>query len=402
MKKIMIIGGGINQIPLITAAKKEGYYTVVCDYSENACGVKLADKYCKVSTKNRDALYKVAYDNFVNGVIANSEYAMIDVAYISKKLGIIGNSVNSIMCLSSKNEFRRLQSENGLFAPKYGEYSDVKELCDNISNYNFPIIIKPSESSGTRGTLVIYNDEDELLIEETFRNCKIISRNSKVTVEEYVEMPSESVIEGEVFVHNGEFIWDGLFETVRSKSAPMIPMTYNFPLNLASDKKEKIRDTLKKAFNAAGITHGEYNIELYFTKEDNPFIIEINGRQGGNFLPQYVKKHTGIDFNKLLVTTVMGDDYYWHEIKNITCLNNCITHHMLYPRVSGIFDKLIIDDKVKPYIESIHLNVKNGERIYNTKDASSEIGYVDMSFSNIVEQGEITRRIEELIYIKVR
>lgn len=43
MKKLMILGGGPNQIPLIKAAKKNGYHVIVCDYSESAPGVELAD-----------------------------------------------------------------------------------------------------------------------------------------------------------------------------------------------------------------------------------------------------------------------------------------------------------------------------------------------------------------------
>ena len=47
-KSILIIGAGKAQVPLIIAAKKEDYHTIVCDLNPNAPGVALADEFCKV------------------------------------------------------------------------------------------------------------------------------------------------------------------------------------------------------------------------------------------------------------------------------------------------------------------------------------------------------------------
>ena len=56
----MNFGAGKAQVPLIEAAKKEGYYTIACDLNPEALGVQLADEYCKVSTKDRIGLYETA------------------------------------------------------------------------------------------------------------------------------------------------------------------------------------------------------------------------------------------------------------------------------------------------------------------------------------------------------
>ena len=98
----MIIGAGKTQVPLIKAAKKEGYHTIVCDWDTNAPGIPLADEFFNVSTKDRNGLLRTARENKVDGVVANSEYAMEDVAYISSALGLTGNSIETIATLSSK------------------------------------------------------------------------------------------------------------------------------------------------------------------------------------------------------------------------------------------------------------------------------------------------------------
>lgn len=189
-------------------------------------------------------------------------------------------------------------------------------------------------NSGTRGTTVVNNGNERDKVKAAIEICSKLSRNGKAIVEEYIPISPEMVIEGEIFIHNGEILWDGLFRSIRSEMAPMIPMTYVFPL--VEEREDILRDALKKALFAAGVHHGEYNIEACFVN-DEPFIIEINPRQGGNDLPRYVQEHCGIDYYKLLVTTAVGDDCYWDSIKGVTRQNNRITHHsFILGRMDGI------------------------------------------------------------------
>ena len=399
MKTIMIIGAGISQVPLLKAAKREGYHTVVCDIDPKASGVGLADEYCKVSTKDRFALYEVAKNKHIDGVVANSEYAMCDVAYIANTMGLVGNSESAVSILSSKSKFRELQKKAGLFAPDYVCGDSIEILKGGA--LNFPVIIKPDQSSGTRGTVMVRASDEYHMIKRNVMACAKISRNARVVVEEYVPEPERITVEGEIFVHKGEILWDGLFSTIRSETAAMIPMTYVFPLYEEEKRVIKLKEALRKAFCAANIVHGEYNIELYFTDNEEPFIIEINPRQGGNELPRYVQEHCGIDYYRLLVTTSMGDDAYWDSLKNFKRENNYITHHVLYPRAKGRFKGLRIDGSLLDRVFNTQLDSNVGEQVQNTVDGSSSIGYVDLAFSDVEEQMKVSSHLEELIKIEI-
>lgn len=402
MKRIMIIGAGEAQIPLIESAKNCGYYTIVCDMNPDAPGTKIANEFFCVSTKDRDMLLETAKNNSVDGIVANSEYAMRDVAYISTKLGLVGNDERSIGIFSSKNEFRALQKKIGIYSPLHIELSEQEQIEEYVDKMKFPIIIKPSESSGTRGTTKISNKENLEEIKSSFLKCREFSRNGCVTIEEYVEMTSNAVIEGEVFVHKGEFLWDGLFTTIRSKKANMIPMTYMFPVDISEELRKKAITVLKALFVSAEIKHGEYNVELYFNEQGNPFVIEINVRQGGNFLPRYVYEHCGIDMYKLLVTTSVGDDSYWNEIRTLTRNDRYIVHHVLYPRETGEFLGLAISKQIEKNIKKQKLDVVPGTMISKTIDAASEIGFIDLEFDSLQEQRAVCDDIESYIKICVK
>ena len=60
MKKLLIIGASILQVPGIKKAKELGYYTAVADYDPNAVGIPLADEYYNVSTIDAQGVTEVA------------------------------------------------------------------------------------------------------------------------------------------------------------------------------------------------------------------------------------------------------------------------------------------------------------------------------------------------------
>lgn len=384
-------------MPLIQAARKGNYHTIVCDADPNAPGVPLANEYHKVSTKDREGLLKVAIDKKINGIIANSDYAMCDVAYIANTLNLVGNHESAIETLSSKSKFRELQKKEGLFAPNYLSVESSEQI--NTDSLSFPIIIKPDQNAGSRGTTLIDNPNDTDTIKESAQKCIELSRNGKAVIEEFIPMPTNAVIEGEIFINQGEILWDGLFLTIRNEKAIMLPMTYVFPLPETPDRIEKAKEALTTVFQATGIVHGEYNIEMYFTEKGEPFIIEINPRQGGYDLPKYVQQHCGIDYYRLLVTTSMGEVTFFNSLKKLQRTNRHITHHMIFPRKKGCFQGVEIDISIKKYVYKIGMFDQAGKIVSNSVDADSCIGYIDLEFPNPQTQLRISKRIEELIKI---
>lgn len=204
---------------------------------------------------------------------------MCDVAFIASCLGLIGNPETAVAALSSKSSFRAMQKRAGLFAPDFFTVDSPEAFSP--TSLSFPILIKPDESSGSRGIAYIKDAGDISAINESISTCISISRNGKAIIEEYVPISPHAVIEGEIFLHNGHLLLEGLFLSLRSEKYPMIPMTYIFPLPADEEQLVKITESLITVFRAAGITHGEYNIEMAFTPKGEPFIFEVNPRQGG-------------------------------------------------------------------------------------------------------------------------
>lgn len=58
MKKILILGAGEMQVPVIQKVKQTGMYAIVADYADTAPGFIDADKKYLVSTVDFEALLK--------------------------------------------------------------------------------------------------------------------------------------------------------------------------------------------------------------------------------------------------------------------------------------------------------------------------------------------------------
>ena len=398
MKKILILGANNSQVQLIKAAKEEGYYVIACDYAHDNPGIPFVDKHYQVSYLELEKILSIAKEEQIDGIIGNTDPAMSVVAYVAEQMGLVGNDPNSIKKFISKNDFRQFQEQIGLFCPKHIETDDYLTVESIVDSWNFPIVVKPSESSGSQGVTKIFSNQKERLC-NAFENCKKLSNDGKVTIEEYVEMPSLEIIEGDLFVLDDKILWNGLFNIRRSILAPMVPMTKIFPAILSTEELSIIKTDVTKLFKEAGIRHGEYNIEMYFTTEGKLFIIENNPRQGGNRIPQLLKKHTGIDYNKLLVTTAVGDNNYFNQIKDKELTRNYLSQHILFSNFSGILDGVEISPNIKKYVTDVELTKKAGDKVNQFHNATDSIGYVNLLFPDRESQLHYCRRnIEQQIF----
>lgn len=401
MKKILVLGANQKQIQLISAAKSVGYYVIVCDYTKDHPGIPLADKHYQISYLDKDAVLAVAQSEHIDGIIGNTDPAMMMVAYISEQLGLVGNKPGSIEQMLSKAQFRKLQEEVGLYCPKHIETDIFSEIESSLDDLVYPIVIKPSISNSSQGTTKIPASNLREKVRESFQKCKEISRNGKVLVEEFVEMPSMEVIEGDVFINDDTILYN-LFTTRRSVLAPMVPMTYIFPPILSEEKKDIVKSGLGKIFKGAGIKHGEYNVEMYFTTKNELFIIEINPRQGGHDIPQLIQLYTGIDYNKLLVTTAVGDFEYFSQIKGENSSSDYITHHVVFPKYTGIFDKLNISPEIEKYVISTHIR-ENLAHVSQCENGTDWVASYTMRFPDRDTQLRYSgEQIEQYLYVDVK
>ena len=157
---ILLLGGSRQQVVAIETAKRLGYRTVVCDYLPDNPGQYVADVAYSTSTTDREAVLEVARSERARGVLAYaSDPAAPTAAYVAEELGLPTNPLHSVEVLSRKNLFRRHLHAHGFPCPASREVDanavDGARLAQLAHDMRLPVVLKPTDSSGSKGISVL-------------------------------------------------------------------------------------------------------------------------------------------------------------------------------------------------------------------------------------------------------
>ena len=162
MRKILIIGASVLQLPAILKAKEMGFYVGVVDLNPQAVGVKHADTFFNVSTIDTDGIMKVAETFQPLGIMTlATDMPMRSIAAVTKKLNLQGISMESAIKATDKGEMIRSFKEHGVDSPWFFILKSKDELDAISGNITYPCIIKPVDNAGSRGVILV-NKESEL------------------------------------------------------------------------------------------------------------------------------------------------------------------------------------------------------------------------------------------------
>ena len=152
MKRVLMLGGSIYQTYAIKEAVKMGHYVITCDYLPDNPGHKFAHEYYNVSTTDKEAVLDLAKKLKVDGIVAYaSDPAAPTAAYVCEKLGLPTSPYKSVEILSKKHLFRQYLTEHGFNVPKAKSYKTYEEAKKNIDTFHLPVMVKPVDSSGSKG-----------------------------------------------------------------------------------------------------------------------------------------------------------------------------------------------------------------------------------------------------------
>lgn len=397
MKKILLLGGSAQQIVAIGTAKRLGYNTVLCDYLPDNPGQYHADKFYLVSTTDKDAVLQVARKERVDGVLAYaSDPAAPTAAYVAEKLGLPTNPYSSVETLCNKDMFRAFLRENGYNAPQSAGYSEKSEVIADIARYRFPIIIKPVDSSGSKGATVLHSlDGLEAAIEFAFS----FSRSHRIIVEEFIEKKHEYLIGGDVFVADGRIVLWGLMNCHRDQDVnPLVPVGKSYPLTLGDRDVRAVKDTLQKMVEDLGLKFGSVNVELVVDKSDRVWPIDIGPRAGGNMIPDLLSMIFGLDVVELAVRTAMGEAVHVEPDQK----SDYLATHNLHSAAEGVLEDIGFSDELERYIIRTCIYVKAGDDVHYFDNASKALGIIFMRFPDGDTQKRILSHINDYISIELR
>ncbi|MDM1012208.1 ATP-grasp domain-containing protein [Clostridium perfringens] len=306
MKKIMILGASILQLPAIKKAKKMGLEVIAVDMNKDAIGFKEDGIICEnISTIDIPEIIKIAKIHKIDGIMTlASDMPIRTVAAVAKELNIVGVSENTAINATNKAVMRECLKLQNVPIPQFYRVSNEEEYLNIIKKFKNKCIVKPADNSGSRGINLLSNLNDKDNVKKAFHYSKFYSRSGEVLIEEYMEGPEVSV---ETLSIDGVCYVIQITDKLTTGAPYFVEMGHSEPSLLSEEIKAEIIKITKQAVKAIGIENGPSHTEIKITK-NGPKIVEIGARLGGdNITTHLVPLSTGVDMVECCIKIALGE-----------------------------------------------------------------------------------------------
>lgn len=398
-KRLMLLGGLRYLIPVIEAAHKQGYYVITCDYLPDNIAHKYSDDYVNVSIVDKEAVLEAAKEKQIDGIMSFAvDPGVVAASYAQNEMGLPSfGPYESVCILQNKDKFRAFLTENGFNVPKAKGFGSMEEAIAAREWYEFPVIVKPTDSAGSKGVSRVDRYED---LKPALKYAFEHSISGRVIVEEFIEKQGCSS-DSDSFSYDGKLVFTTFSAQRFDKNATneYVPAAYSWPSTFTKEQETCLTSELQRLLTLLHMNTSIYNIETRIGNNGKPYIMEVSPRGGGNRLAEMARMGTGVDMITACVRAAVGDsvppiiqkpfDGHWAEV-------------ILHSEKEGVFKGLDIDDRIMPFVKQTDLWVKPGDKVESFTGANEAVGTLVLCFDNSEQLEHSMRNINEWCKILIK
>lgn len=386
-KKLLLLGGSRYLLPIIESAKKLGIYTITCDYLPDNIAHKYSDEYCNVSIIDKDAVLEAAKKLQIDGIMSFAcDPGVVTAAYVAEKLGLPScGPYESVCILQNKGKFRKFLADNGFTVPVAKGYTNIEQALDDVNIFNWPVIVKPTDSAGSKGVTRV--DKPELL-EESIKYALSFSHSNEFIIEDFIEKKGFSS-DTDSFSVDGELKFVSFSSQRFDEKAdnPYTPSAYSWPSSISKEHQDELRGEIARLLKLLNMRTSIYNIEVRESTAGKAYIMELSPRGGGNRLAEMLRYATGVDLITNAVRAAVGLPVENVEQRDY---NGCWAEVILHSDTAGVYDKLWISDEIKDNVIEEDLWIESGATVGGFSAANEAIGTLVLKF-------DTQERLEEVM-----
>lgn len=378
-KKLMLLGGLRYLLPVIKAAHEQGYYVITADYLPNNIAHKYSDEYCNVSIIDKEAVLLKARELRIDGIMSFAcDPGVVAASYVQEQMGLPSfGPYKSVEILQNKDKFRAFLTENGFNVPWAFGFASKEEAWESRNKFNYPLIVKPTDSAGSKGCTRV-DSEQELLaaIEYSFK----YTISGHIIIEEFLEKKGCSS-DTDSYSYNGELKFVSFCAQRFDANAtnPYTPAAYSWPSTFTKKEEAYLTSEIQRLITLLGMKTSVFNIETRISQNNKPYIMELTPRGGGNRLCEMLRYATGVDMITAITRAMVGDEPGIIEQKPY---NGHWAEVILHADNDGEFVELQIDSSLCAEIVEEDLWVKPGDHVHGFEAANDAIGTLVLRFEN--------------------
>ena len=396
MKKLMLLGGMRYLVPVIETAHKMGVYVITCDYLPDNIAHKYSDEYVNVSILEKEKVLEEARKRKIDGILSFAcDPGVVTAAYVAEKMNLpTSGPLESIEILQNKGKFRKFLTENNFNVPVAKQYTNIDEALKETEMFNWPVIVKPTDSAGSKGVTKVSKKEN---LKDAIKYALKYSHCNEFIIEDFLEKVNDSS-DCDSFSINGElkFVSFSAQKFDEKCENPYTPAAYTFPATISKKHQEELKNEIQRLLKLLNMKNSIYNIETRECTNGKAYIMECSPRGGGNRLSEMIRYMTNIDLIDEVVRAAIGEpliDLKQEEIKEN------FAEIILHSEKEGTFKELWTSEKISDNIVEKDLWVKEGTKVGGFAGANEAIGTLVLRFKNQEELKRVIESQEE--YVKV-
>jgi biotin carboxylase len=390
-KRLLILGGGHAEIPLIQAAQALGWYVITTGNDRKGLGHTYADRNVFADFSDKNAMLELARNENVQAICSGcNDFALLSTVYVCEKLGLPGHdSYATSLEIHHKDKYRALATRLSIPTPRALVIKKGDDFDAAIAQLSFPIIVKPVDLTGGKGIHRASTPEEALA---AYKDACNRTRQDHIVVEEFVQGTnhgfSAMLVKGKVafaFADNEQYYINKYMVSGA-----------NTPGTSGSETLAKLRDYSERIARELNLVDGILHIQYIEKPDGTPVIIEICRRAPGDLYIKFVKYATGIDYPRFIVMAETGEDI--SGIEDVPTQGFWL-RHCLMPDREGTVREVAFAPEIQNNIVEKFLWYKPGEVV--TDKLIYKAGIVFFRFESNAEMVDKTARMTDLAKIVV-
>jgi len=374
----MLLGGLRYLLPVIEEAHKLGVYVITADYLPNNIAHKYSDEYCNVSIIDKNLVLKAAQELKIDGILSHAvDPGVVSAAYVAEKMGLPFQCSYEAACiLQDKSLFRKFLSENGFNCPKAKGYDNAEDALKDVDYFNWPVIVKPVDSAGSKGVTKVENRSD---LRAAIETALAASLSKNFVIEDFLDKVGAQS-SADIFTIDGKLVYPAYSDQLFDPDAanPYTPAIEIWPSTMEQKFQNDLTEQLQRLFTLLKVKSGIYNVESRVCSNGKAYIMEVSPRGGGNRIAELQDMATRQSLIQNEIKKALG-----MSLDNITLpkYDGVWCNYILHSNKPGNFVSVDIDESFRAkHVKNIGLIVKSGDNVVPFTGANNSLGTLFLRF----------------------
>lgn len=297
-KKLLILGGNPETVPLVEIANNMGIKTIVTSARPTDAAKKVAWKAFDVDGMDVPGIIALAREEKIDGVLVGvADILVPSYCKVCDALGLPCYATEDIVnVFSFKDVFKATCERYGVHGiPEFYLDADIKR--EDLDRIEYPVMIKPVDNGGGVGMTVCYNESE---IKDAVKKALDASHKKRFIVERYMLCDDVGIY---YTFKDGQCSLSCIFDRFTTDDQPgfsRVSLGGIYPSRHIEDYFSRMHANAIRLFDAIGIKNGVLLLQAFY--ENGEFYVYDTGFRFQGEAPHLLMKNIhGFDQREMLI-----------------------------------------------------------------------------------------------------